>query len=77
MLVDFRRGTHMATYKEIQEYIEKKYNISVKTCWIADMKEYHGLPNKLHQIELARTVRCIHVLKIRKKLLLKHSDILK
>ena len=34
----------MATYKEIQDYISKKYGIKVKTCWIAHMKELCGLP---------------------------------
>jgi len=34
----------MTTYKEIQEYIKKKYGYTVKTCWIAHMKEICGLP---------------------------------
>lgn len=29
----------MATYKEIQNYIKEKYNFTVKTCWIADIKD--------------------------------------
>lgn len=33
----------MATYKEIQEFVKKKYGYSVKTCWIAHMKEIKGL----------------------------------
>ena len=33
----------MATYYQIQEYIKKKYGYSVKTCWIADVKEQCGL----------------------------------
>jgi len=37
----------MATYKEIQSYIRSKYNIVVQTCWIADMKEYHGLNKRV------------------------------
>ena len=32
----------MATYKEIQDYIKDKYHISVKTCWIAHVKEMKG-----------------------------------
>jgi len=32
----------MATYKAIQNYIKDKYNCSIKTCWIADMKEQCG-----------------------------------
>jgi len=37
----------MATYKEIQEYIKEKYGYSVKTCWIAHMKEVCGLPVRM------------------------------
>lgn len=37
----------MATYKEIQKYVKNKYGISIKTCWIADMKEYHGLKKRI------------------------------
>lgn len=37
----------MATYKEIQEFVKKKYGQSVKTCWIADMKENCGLPKRV------------------------------
>lgn len=33
----------MATYKEIQSYIKEKYKCSIKTCWIAHMKEICGL----------------------------------
>ena len=37
----------MATYKEIQGYVKDKYNITVKTCWISDKKECHGLDKKV------------------------------
>lgn len=37
----------MATYKEIQYYVKSRYNVSVKTCWIADAKEYYGLPKRV------------------------------
>ncbi len=33
----------MATYKQITEYIKTTYNITVKTCWIADMKGKYNL----------------------------------
>jgi len=36
----------MATYKEIQGYIKEKHSTSIKTCWIADMKEHHNLPKR-------------------------------
>ena len=32
------------TYKKIQEDIKKNFNKSVKICWIAHVKELHGLP---------------------------------
>ncbi len=42
----------MATYKEIQDYIKYNYKTSVKSCWIAHMKEKRGLkisnsPNRI------------------------------
>ena len=42
----------MATYKEIQNYVLKKYNASIKTCWIAHVKEICGIhtrqaPNRI------------------------------
>jgi hypothetical protein len=33
----------MGTYKEIQEDIHKRYGRTVKTCWIAHVKELNGL----------------------------------
>ncbi len=36
----------MATYKEIQNYVKNKYNVSVKTCWIADMKDQNDIVGK-------------------------------
>lgn len=29
----------MATYGQIQTFIKDKYGCSIKTCWIADVKE--------------------------------------
>ena len=42
----------MATYKEIQNYVKTKYRVSIKPCWIADMKEKHKIitrvaPNRI------------------------------
>ncbi len=44
----------MATYKEIQEYVKNNYKVSIKTCWIADIKEKYNLitktaPNRISQ----------------------------
>ena len=33
----------MPTYRRIQEYVRLKYGYTVKTCWIADVKEREGL----------------------------------
>jgi hypothetical protein len=33
----------MATYKDIDSYVRKHYGLSVKTCWIAHVKEMNGL----------------------------------
>jgi hypothetical protein len=42
----------MATYKEIQEDVKRQHGRSVKTCWIAHVKELNGLnpsiaPNRI------------------------------
>jgi hypothetical protein len=37
----------MATYDQIQQWVEEKYGFTPKTCWIADMKEECGLPVRL------------------------------
>ena len=36
----------MTTYKDIQNYIKKKYGTGVKDCWIAHAKEQCGLDPK-------------------------------
>lgn len=33
----------MATYKQIQDYVKKRYGYQPKTCWIAHVKELSGL----------------------------------
>ena len=33
----------MATYKQIQKYVEAKSGFTPKTCWIAHVKEMAGL----------------------------------
>jgi len=38
------RSERMPTYKEIQEYVKGRYNFSVKSCWIAHVKEQCELP---------------------------------
>lgn len=37
----------MATYKEIQTFVKEKHGFTVKTCWIADMKEICCLTKKV------------------------------
>jgi len=36
----------MATYVQIQNYIKDKYQCSIKTCWIAHIKEKCNLPKR-------------------------------
>jgi hypothetical protein len=36
----------MATYRRIQDWVKKNYGFTVKTCWIAHVKELSGLPVK-------------------------------
>jgi hypothetical protein len=37
----------MATYRDIQEDIQRRYGRTVKTCWIAHVKELNGLELRL------------------------------
>jgi len=42
----------MATYRQIQTYVKERYGCTVKTCWIAHVKELNGLkprpaPNRI------------------------------
>lgn len=36
----------MATYEQIRKYVKEEYNESVKTCWIAHVKEMNGIVDK-------------------------------
>lgn len=36
----------MTTYDKIQEYVQRKYHRTVKSCWIAHAKEICGLEVK-------------------------------
>ncbi|WP_422122395.1 hypothetical protein DHX103_11350 [Planococcus sp. X10-3] len=37
----------MATYKDIQTYIKNENGYVAKSCWIAHMKELHGLKPRI------------------------------
>jgi hypothetical protein len=37
----------MTTYKNIQEDIRQKHHVTVKTCWIADVKRQHGQTSRI------------------------------
>ena len=59
----------MATYKEIQEYIKNKYKVTIKTCWIADVKEKYNLitrnaPNRISQSKRMHPCPIKHLAKI-------------
>ena len=47
----------MATYKELQQYVKNKYGYSVKTCWIAHMKELSGIKVKVSHRRYDENVR--------------------
>jgi hypothetical protein len=48
---------HMATYKEIQKYVKDKYDISIKDCWIAHVKELNGLNPKISRRRISKDKR--------------------
>lgn len=37
----------MTTYKQIQEFVKATYGYIPKSCWIAHMKELHGLKPRI------------------------------
>lgn len=44
----------MTTYKDIENYIKEKYQVYIKSCWIAHVKELQGIqmrkaPNRISQ----------------------------
>ena len=41
----------MTTYKNIQEWVKMNYGFTVKTCWIAHVKEMCGLKLRKDLIE--------------------------
>jgi len=47
----------MATYKDIQEDIKKRHGRSVKTCWIAHVKELNGLKPKVSHNRISTNSR--------------------
>ena len=47
----------MATYAELREYVRARYGRSVKTCWIAHMKELSGLPVRTSPNRMSPTRR--------------------
>jgi hypothetical protein len=47
----------MATYEQIQNYVKKNYGYTVKTCWIAHVKEICGLRPRIAPNRLNRTKR--------------------
>ena len=62
------------TYKDIQEYVKKNYGISIKTCWIADVKRAHGLtkrtsPNRIDSNSVAYPCPSEHRKKIENALM--------
>ena len=47
----------MATYRQIQDDIRKRHGRTVKTCWIAHVKELNGLPLRAAPNRHARSKR--------------------
>jgi hypothetical protein len=49
---DRKEENSMATYKDIQDDIQQRHLVAIKTCWIADVKRKYGktkriAPNRL------------------------------
>src|SRR5687768_16107088 len=49
----------MATYKQIREYVQQRFDFEPKTCWIADVKEQNGLsPRARNRLWTEQQVPC-------------------
>lgn len=49
---------HMATYKQIQDFIKDKYNITAQSCWIAHVKSDFGIPMRSNRKNKERVKPC-------------------
>lgn len=47
----------MTTYRQIQEYVKQQYHCTVKTCWIAHIKELNGLEVRVAPNRISKQVR--------------------
>ena len=47
----------MATYHEIQAYVEIKYGFVPHTCWIAEVKELCHIPHEREAVNRIRKER--------------------
>lgn len=47
----------MATYKDIQSDIRQRHGRSIKTCWIAHVKELNGLPVRNAPNRMSSSIR--------------------
>ncbi len=47
----------MATYCDIQNYVKEKFNVSIKTCWIAHVKVLNGLPMRRAPNRISSNIR--------------------
>ena len=49
----------MATYKQIQEDVRRRHGRTVKTCWIAHVKELNGLTLRQAPNRIAKSQRVV------------------
>ena len=47
----------MATYKQIQDDIKNRFGTTVKTCWIAHVKEINGLKPRIARNRISKNSR--------------------
>jgi hypothetical protein len=47
----------MATYKQIAEYVKKTFDETIKSCWIAHVKELCGIPVRAAHNRISPDVR--------------------
>lgn len=56
-MVLWLEGHTMATYEQIQGYLNERYGFVAQTCWIADIKAEHGLTTRIASNRISESNR--------------------
>lgn len=57
LIVQSVKRQRIATYRQIQEYVKKQHHCTVKTCWIAHVKELNRLEVRSASNRISKQLR--------------------